>query len=533
MPRPVDETLEVHQILFGPGPNGVEPIASTFAWQDGLGPWSNRLLPLCRLESYPDQEVPRTSLSYFSFSEEHAAVLRRIDNGHTKSRGHAHALVGRPDLLTPERAVALAGWSGWLDRAQADPSNSFPAVVIPAAGHHFRVAKPDAIASLLAALLRQPTGNLTVCGAPDSDRIPLIRDCLRVAGALFSGSDIRRKWTFSTYEQTVVPSTKTAAEIVFLPGILEGITQVAGTVVDLGDATTDDAADRIALMLAETYVAQGMNAIDSLLFKHSVADRPALQDRIALLGSLFDVSAQTPRVKPVEPVDPPLAGMILTITSSESPGPIPAPEGPSPLEIAQELRRADDPGRTAELVGLLCDLVPPESAAVRSRMRSQLLDAHFTTERVDIVAQHAQGAYRAILTHCLGRHLEDLTPRDHPTLAAVCGIVSRHKTSPGLVKELVNQATRTGKITLLLAALGLRDLRGQGSPGPEPAWDELFCADPAAHHAAPAAAPQSSPPRQRGARSHQAESHGGDYRLVLFVSAVLIFLLGLVVGVVA
>ncbi|RKT55397.1 hypothetical protein [Saccharothrix australiensis] len=329
MSRPGEPGPAVDQLVFGPGEHGVACRGSSLPGGRSRA-WENRLLPLVRLQSLHDHDVPDTSLSYFAFDQLGVAVVRRRNDGWSSARGSAHALVGAPTVLTPRRALCLAGWGGWL--GDADPARRLAGIdggdlpTVPADG---RRASPGWLTALVAAHLRDPYGNLTVVGAEHADRVPLLRELLDVLTEVWAGAELVRRWTFSTHEQSVHQRLKDAAEVIFLGDYERGVTQYAGSLVRLDSAPADDWQAEAATALVAEYRRGDVAGLATLLSRVRLREVADVRGR---LDALRDVVAAR------------ASGGVLALGGSD-----PSVDGPSARDAAGAeagaggVRRGTDP----------------------------------------------------------------------------------------------------------------------------------------------------------------------------------------------
>ncbi len=287
----------VDQLVFAPGANGVACLGTSLPQSRSL-PWEQRLLPLVRLQSFSGQQVPDSSLSYFSFDRMGVAVVRRVNDGWSAGRHSAHAVVGRPEVLTPARALAMASWSGWVGHADQDGlMDQLTREDLP--GGAVEGPRPPGgwLTALVAAHLREPRANLTVVGVAEDDRIPLLRGLVGVLEPVWAGSELSRRWTFSTHEQSVDQRLKHAAEVVFLPGFEKGVTLYAGSLVRLDSAPADDWQAEAATVLVDEYL-RG-EGVAAMLADAGVPAEAGVAGRLELLRRLAVARSEPTVVLPV------------------------------------------------------------------------------------------------------------------------------------------------------------------------------------------------------------------------------------------
>ncbi|WP_433261852.1 hypothetical protein ACQPZF_27940 [Actinosynnema sp. CS-041913] len=540
MSRP-DES-EVDQLVFAPGEHGVGCRGTSLPPGPSRG-WENLLLPLSRIQSYNTGDMPDTSLSYFAFDRFGVAVVRRSNDGWSNGRNSAHAVVGPAAVLTPRRALSMASWDGWL--SDADPARPMERL----AGSDLPDGATDAdrppsgwLTALVAAHLREPRGNLTVVGAGDADRIPLLRGLVDVLAAVWAGSDLTRRWTFSTHEQSVDHKLKNAAEVIFLPGYEPGATKFAGTLVRLDSAPADGwEADAAATLVGE-YLRSDPAALFEGLARARVPESTDVAGRLAALRHLAErrsgrevaLTARGPdrsadatqelRLDDAQRGD--AAGVGTTqdapsvnatrdyhagpgtthdfsgVGATHRPAGLGGPEtggvtpnpGPSRLELVRELRAAENPDQAARLVAALDEAGPEESQGQRYAIRGELLNPRFTGGRLDAIGYRAAGVYPVVTRLCFGDRMEDLRLDDRTTLAEVGDLVVDNRTSSFLVRAMVERSVAAGKADLLVPAFGVRELRHQGLPVATPDWSVMWCADPDAHRPPPEPPPTTATP---------------------------------------
>jgi hypothetical protein len=538
MSRPGEDSFVVDQILFGPGPDGVEPMRSSISTAHRAEVWKNRLLPLVRLESFSAYPAPNTSLSYFSFGqkEPEVVVLRREDSGRTNGRGVAHALIGSPQVLVPYRALALQGWPGWVGKILDDtvaptldgrtlPSDPPPPVI-----------NEEFLVEFVAAVLRAPSPHLTVVGAYQEDPIQLMHGLVDVLGPLFEGTDRQRRWTFSGYEREVSASCKNAAEIAFLPALVDGATK-AGQLVDLSQ---DGSADRdwqaeVAKRLVEQYFRAGPGAVADGLRTSGATHDTLFSLRLEVLRHFYSGGPPLPQPTRVAAVS---QSSVQPVQVEVVPVPKDTPAQQYRSESLSEHRRlvarlkdAKTEAEVHEVVGQLVELGPAAGAVERRWIRDELLTPKFLDRRLDDLGRITSQLYPVVIAQSFGNQLQDLRADETPTLVSVSNLVGRHETSPYLTGELLFQASRAGKVELLLAAFGLREVRGRGLFIAEPDWAAHFCPDPARHDPVKAPPPGAGLPDPWRGSGLSLGRLIADNRAVVSVTLVLVFLIGLLVGV--
>lgn len=219
------------QIVFGRRESsGLVVLASSFD-DSQLEWWEGALDTHIRLSQFHGKPPPPTALSYFRFGEGRAAVLRRRDEPGAAGRNASHALVGSADMLSPQVALGLDGWS-WstalptttrLERVDGDD-----VVRVGLAAHdHLRIDALDRatnITAVLACLLQDPQASVSIVGCPDRDRIPLLWALHAAASTYLAAHGVTRAWTFSTYETEHSGAARDTPEILFTP---EGVDATA------------------------------------------------------------------------------------------------------------------------------------------------------------------------------------------------------------------------------------------------------------------------------------------------------------------
>ena len=231
-------TANIDQGFFGfDRANGLSLVAGSFNL-DGIGQaWTAQLQPHVRLSSSYGMPPPDSALAYLRLHNGVAAVVRRVNRGQYTGRNNSHVLVSSATILTPQLALGLAGWSGWLDNRPADgqmsrlrPEDLSDAAV---ASNHLRAQSlrhPDLLEKVLAWELQTGGKPLTIIGCPDEDRIGLLWGLLQLCGpALLAPPE----WTFSTYEIEHADSIKYLPRIVFMPDQPDDTAVARRTVVDL------------------------------------------------------------------------------------------------------------------------------------------------------------------------------------------------------------------------------------------------------------------------------------------------------------
>src|SRR6266702_876277 len=139
------------------------------------------------------------TLSYVTFDDGRAAVLRRTGDLNNQDGVRVQALLGPAIHLTAQVALAAEHWPGWLDATPPDrrisaPQPPAPSIRLAGELRSRALRQADMLAQGLAWLLQAPDAPLGMVGAPEDDRIPLLWALHEIAAAHLP----RRSWTFST-----------------------------------------------------------------------------------------------------------------------------------------------------------------------------------------------------------------------------------------------------------------------------------------------------------------------------------------------
>ncbi|MFG1993037.1 caspase family protein [Actinoplanes sp. NPDC048988] len=232
--------VRIDQIFFGWSTTGhrLAPLNWSFTEADASQRWFQRLRSHLRLLRVGGAELPDAALSYFSFEDGLAAVVRRVNEGDSAGRNNSHALIGPADALAAEAALGMSLWTGWRSD---DPS---PAILEPMLGGALRQATRVAekrllprlagrsadLTGVLAQLLADPAGPISVIGCPDAARPAVLWGLARIAARIrLSVPD----WSFSTYEDRHDAGVEDLPRFVFLPVLPQTGVSVGRTVVDV------------------------------------------------------------------------------------------------------------------------------------------------------------------------------------------------------------------------------------------------------------------------------------------------------------
>ncbi|MEU5261134.1 hypothetical protein [Amycolatopsis sp. NPDC021455] len=247
----------VDQLFFGWSPSGGQKIlADSFDSLDEVDRWSNRLKTHVRLHPVPGTELPREALSYFSFDDSTAAVLRRVAGGPSSARNYSHAMVGSVAALDFPVALSLQKWRGWREIPPPDERmNQLPARTLSeaAVAANDRLLRPRAmhlerrLVLVLSRLLDDPGRPLSIIGCPAEDRLAIVWGLREAADDhLRSLGWGARRWSFSTYEHKHDVSRVGLPEVVFLPANPVDAAVVDRTTVDLGGELPENSSSVLA-----------------------------------------------------------------------------------------------------------------------------------------------------------------------------------------------------------------------------------------------------------------------------------------------
>lgn len=253
----------IDQAFFGFNHDGLTIVASSLPSDDDELRWKALLKQHVRLRSHPEIPLPPHALSYFLFSSEVAAVLRRVKHGDSEGRNNSHVLIGPPQVLTAQVALGLELWPDW----QADPpanrrrmnrlrSSQLDCGLDPADALRAQVKdKSGDLERVLGWLLETPGQPLSIIGCPAEDRVALLWGLMEIGAPVLQSHKVLWAWTFSTYETDHGDAIQYLPEIVCLPAKPVGTSVASRTSVDLthGGPASPPAANR-ARELVEQYV---------------------------------------------------------------------------------------------------------------------------------------------------------------------------------------------------------------------------------------------------------------------------------------
>ncbi len=214
----------VHQINFGLQPEGISVLGGTLSDDDMLF-WRRRLQVHLRLQRFEGALPPETALSTFEFTDGWTAVVRRWNSGGTIGRNDAMALIARSAWLPMPVVLGLDQRFGWEAASkQQYPFQKWDAEQLQELGHE-GARELRAPARELHGLLRRTLGPLfdapeqplTIVGCSEEQRIPLLWGLHRLAARQLLDQNVRRLWTFSTYEAEDADSIAHLPAIVFMP----------------------------------------------------------------------------------------------------------------------------------------------------------------------------------------------------------------------------------------------------------------------------------------------------------------------------
>jgi len=423
----------IDQAFFGFSPvEDLTIVASSLPNDDSERKWMALLREHVRLKSHPDIQIPPHALSYFLFSSEHAAVLRRVRHGDSVGRNNSHVLIGPPGVLTARVALGLELWPGW----QADPpvDRKMPRLhpseldwgFDPADKLRARVRdKPGGLEQVLGWLLEKPGRPLSIIGCPAEDRVALLWGLLEIGAPFLDSQDLHRNWTFSTYETDHGAAIQYLLETVCLPASPVGISAADRTSVDL---TRSDSASPRAANQARALVAQYIHGAP-VLAKHggpalTEHDRPASAERggpAPVEGDWFAL-AERDRFAPVEPAQGPQQASTPAMSTSSAPDPA------GPPDLAGMVRSLMGAQRREDFQDRLSTL---ESHAVngltRQEIRAQLdSDDYGITQIYRLFPSRAdrEAAFKRIIVVAFGWALVDF--RDSAVRQYVARLIEQH-----------------------------------------------------------------------------------------------------------
>ncbi|MEU4619986.1 hypothetical protein AB0G04_08390 [Actinoplanes sp. NPDC023801] len=211
-------------------------LADSFGDRDERQRWVHNLRAHVRLQRMSGAELPDAALSYFTFADGTAALLRRVTAGVTAGRNNSHALIGMSEVLTPRVALGLYTWKGWLADPPAGPLSPIPSglagkAALQADKKLFPVASAHSatLVPILAGVLADPRTPITVIGCPEELKAAMIWALVEISERSPIGLTDR---TFSTYEKQHDGGDR-PPHILFLPERPYDRTEVSRTIVDL------------------------------------------------------------------------------------------------------------------------------------------------------------------------------------------------------------------------------------------------------------------------------------------------------------
>jgi hypothetical protein len=248
----------IDQVFFGWSQyDGAQTaLADSFGDRDERQHWLHNLRSHLRLQRMTGAELPKSALSYFTFADGKAALLRRVTVGVTAGRNNSHALIGLSEVLTPRVALGLHTWTGWLADPPSGPLSPVPAdlagkAAVQADKKLFPVveAHSNTLVPILAGVLADPRSPITVIGCPEELKAAMIWALVEISERSPIGLVDR---TFSTYEKQ--HDGERPPHILFLPERPYDRTEVRRTIVDLMQPVTAGRDAEHARMLCQQLV---------------------------------------------------------------------------------------------------------------------------------------------------------------------------------------------------------------------------------------------------------------------------------------
>ncbi|WP_394617045.1 hypothetical protein JNUCC0626_46795 [Lentzea sp. JNUCC 0626] len=211
----------VHQLFFdGPRADGYARLRSSFTERQPEIEWEAKLLPHLEFGSSTKWRVKASALSYLTFDDGTAAVVRRAGGG--GSPNVAHVLVGSVKTLNSYLSLEVPRWPGWCSNGD-DVNFSAPLTgdllaresgVVPRFARVWNVERE--LVDLLTVLLDNPYQGLNVVGCPFDERLAILWGLRESADGHLKSLGIWRRWSFSTYEDRSPDEVSDAPEIAFL-----------------------------------------------------------------------------------------------------------------------------------------------------------------------------------------------------------------------------------------------------------------------------------------------------------------------------
>lgn len=254
----------VHQVLLGlKGGEGIAVVAHSMTSDGEALSWQRKLEKHVRLLPWETETaLPGKALSYYRFGS-HAVVLRRWAAGGSLGRSDAHALIGPIDVLTVPVALGLDSGFDWQRAAVTVPTSLVGRELANLAQdtvaelRNQAMRKPEVLRRALGKLIDARAKPLTIIGCPDDHRVALTWALVHIGDEyLTKACQIRRRWTFSTYEIEDADSIPNIPEILFMSGKPTGRGVATREIVDVrsGETVTQDA-NKWSELLVQRFVA--------------------------------------------------------------------------------------------------------------------------------------------------------------------------------------------------------------------------------------------------------------------------------------
>ncbi|MEU5693221.1 hypothetical protein [Actinosynnema sp. NPDC020468] len=268
-------------------------VSSSFDSEHQRRKWVNRLRDHVRLQPTTAGPPPASALTLLRFTDDTAALVRRIRRGHSDGRNDATVLIGPDSLLDVDRAVAIelsGAGTVWSDEP---PPNEQMSTVAPVFLNELPEPRPlpelapfrGQLVEVLSRFLENPYQSVTVVGFPERERLVM---AWGVWACLSLHQDRRfadRVSSFSTYEHR---------HDVGQPGLVFAPLRPSGGAVERTVVDLRSNAVRVRAPEAEQLVA--------LLFGEQVNARPS---RVPVENHAAPVPPEPPRTPPPNPVRPP------------------------------------------------------------------------------------------------------------------------------------------------------------------------------------------------------------------------------------
>ncbi|MGQ0777877.1 MAG: hypothetical protein ACT4NY_26285 [Pseudonocardiales bacterium] len=481
---------------------GLTIVASSLSSNDEELKWLARLRQHVRLQNHPETRLPSHALSYFLFSPEEAAVLRRVNRGDSVGRNNSHVLIGSPRVLTAGVALGLELWPSWqadppedrlMPRLQPgeldggfDPAEQFRAQVRD---------RPGDLERVLGWLLEKPDRPLSIIGCPEEDRVALLWGLLEIGERDLAPRGLRRDWTFSTYETEHGDAIKQLPETVCLPARPFGTSAARRTSVDLtrSEPIPPRAANQARALVAQ-YIRNGPahgehgGPVVAEQERSALAEQdrsaPAEQERSAPAEQDWSAPAEQDWSAPADPAQGPPPGPQSASTPAVSTSSTPGPAGSPDLAwMVRSLMLAEYPQDFEEQLSALERHA--RTGLARQEIRAQLDSDNYGIVLIDRLFASSytdrETAFKRIIDVAFGSTLvdfKDAAVREYVTrlierypknefIRTLLQVVEKNNREHQIVSSAVQDGPGQQRLTALNQAQG-----GRSDPTPFPVTNE-------------------------------------------------------------